>query len=270
MIIFLFAGERVPTCIMRIVWIFQPTSIEIAVASQILLQAGVVLLYLGNVIYVGAVIRAGTGRHTWLTILQVVLSTATLTAFVMGIASIAVEIYTLDERSRYNCLQLQRAVNIYFVALAATPLGLLVAAYFGHRKRLFRVMKDTWFDAAIVGATSLLCMLMSGFKAGVLWAPQRPLWSPAWYHSKSALYVLEFAPEVLLLGLYIMVRIEKRFNALSTPEVPVLSPGRPVMAAPSLGGLTTPAGSKQASMFRERHVSATPPLIPEICYSSPI
>ena len=97
------------------------------------------------------------------------------------------------------------------------------------------------------------------------------MWDPAWYHSKSALYVLELAPEVLLLGMFILVRVDRRFHALTSPQqVVAASTEKEVVAQACSVGMTTPGGSKSTSVFRERHVSETPPLIPEICYSSPI
>lgn len=270
-IILLFAAERTPALVMRIAWTFRPTNIAIAVTSHILLQAGVVVLYLGNLVYVGAVIRAGTGRHTWLTILEAALSIMTLSAFVMGVVSVVVEVHTLDERTRENCLWLQRAVATYFVALTTTPLALLVAAFRGHRKSLFRVMKDTFSDAAITTVAALLCMLTSSFRAAVSWAPQRALFNPAWYHSRAAFYAFELAPEVLLLLVYMLARVDQRFHRLgeSQTRVEAVAPPPP-MTIPSFVVTESPSASKATSTYTGRHVSETPPRIPEIYYTSPV
>jgi hypothetical protein len=213
-LLFLFSGERVVACVLRIVWASRQTSVEIAIASQILLQAGVLLLYIGNLLYTGAIIRAGTGQHNWLTVLQITLSILTLTAFFMAVAAIVLEVYTLDQHTIANCRQVLRAAATCFVVLAATPLALIVAAYFSHREQLFQVVQNTWFDAVVTGISSLLCVLTAGFKMSVLWEAPRSLWNPAWYHSKPALYGLELGPEILVLALFLLVHVETRYHCL--------------------------------------------------------
>lgn len=267
--LFLFALQRVPTYVLLVVGNFQSSEVAIAVAAGTLIEVGIVLLYLANLVYVAAVIRAGTGQHTWLKILQVALYITTVLAVVMAIVGVVVVIFTADEEVLENCLYVRRAVAMFFLTLAIAPLGLLVAAYFGHRKRLFRVVRETWVDLAITAVAALLCMLVSGFRTGVIW--QAPGFGPdlTWYQSRASFYALQMAPEILLMIMYMLVRVDKRFHELGEtqeerqmvhhqPRIEIYSPEMP----------DTMNGSKETARYYERTASRTPPpLLPEICYS---
>lgn len=266
--LFLFALQRIPAYILLIVSNFQTGEVAIAVAAGTLIEVGIVLLYLANLVYVAAVIRAGTGQHTWLKILQVALYITTVVAVVMSVVGVVVVIFTADEKVLDNCLYVRRAVATFFLALAIAPLGLLIAAYFGHRKRLFRVVRETWVDLAITAAAALLCMLVSGFRTGIIW--QEPGFGTdlEWYQTRASFYALQLAPEILLMVMYMLVRVDKRFHELGEtqeerqvvhqPRIEIYSPEMP----------DTMNGSKETSRYYERTASRTPPpLLPEICYS---
>ncbi|KAJ0122639.1 hypothetical protein J7T55_003154 [Diaporthe amygdali] len=130
-ILFLFSGERVVACAMRIAWAFRPANVRIAVASQVLLQAGVLLLFLLNLILAERVLLdrdLGIRSRRCLKALLGTLSALTISALVMVVVSIIVSVYTLDQNTIDRCRDVQRAAATYLLALAAAPVAMLVFA----------------------------------------------------------------------------------------------------------------------------------------------
>ena len=212
LLMYLFSGERVVACAMRIAWAYRIANVRIAVASQILLQAGVILLYLMNVIIAGRVLRTLFGHRSWLRSILAALSIMTISSLVMVITAIIVSVFTLEERSRDACLDVQRAAATYFVLLTTAPMMMLAACL---KHKYNQVDGRLRSILALTAMSALLCMIMAGFKAGVIWETPRPIFSPAWYHSNICLYALGFGPEVLDLTMLFMARVDVRCNSLS-------------------------------------------------------
>ncbi|KUI62715.1 hypothetical protein VP1G_09832 [Cytospora mali] len=204
-ILFLFSGERVLTCVLRMVWAFKLTNVRVAVASQVFSQAGVLLLFLLNLILAERIwldrkVRARTRLR--LRIALITLSTLTVSALIMEIASIIVSVYTLDQKTISTCRNVQRTGATYFLILATTPLAMLALAFLtspaSSTKRQGTSSGElVRFPVTIV--SSVLCILNAGFKTGVVWTPPRSLFDPAWYHSRACLYVFGFTAEVCVL-----------------------------------------------------------------------
>lgn len=217
-VLFLFSGERVLTCILRIVWAFNLTSVRIAVATQIFLQAGVLLLFLLNLILAKEVWlgrQPGARTRRALTTTLITFSTLTISALIMVIASIIVSVYTLDHKVITNCRDVQRAGATYFLVLAATPLIMLALAFSTSPTRPAEAqvkLRDDSSLTVITVVSSVLCVLNAGFKTGVVWAAPRPLFDPAWYHSRACLYTFVFTTEICVLVLLYSTRVDLRFQ----------------------------------------------------------
>lgn len=216
-ILFLFSGERVLTCVMRITWTFKLASVRLAVASQIFLQAGVLLLYLLNLILAERVWldrQPGARTRLGLRVVLSMLSALTVSALIMVITSIIVSVYTLNQTSISTCRNIQRAGATYFLILATIPLAMLAMASvssspFSNKHHGGLHKKNSKISVTVI--SSIFCVLNAGFKAGVVWAPPRSLFDPAWYHSRACLYVFVFSTEVLVLALLYATRAELRF-----------------------------------------------------------
>ena len=58
---------------------------------------------------------------------------------------------------------------------------------------------------------SCLCIIISGFKTGVLWSPSRSITNPAWFDYRPTLYVFDFTLEILILAVYTSSRVDEMF-----------------------------------------------------------
>ncbi|KUI70799.1 hypothetical protein VM1G_11657 [Cytospora mali] len=216
-ILFLFSGERVLTCVLRIFWAFKLTNVRVAVASQVSLQAGVLLLFLLNLIlaerfWLDRKLRART--HVRLRFALVTLSTLTISALIMEIASIIVSVYTLDQKTISTCRNVQRAGATYFLILATTPLAMLALAFLtspASSTKRQGTFSGELFRLSVTIVSSVLCIMNAGFKTGVVWTPPRSLFDPAWYHSRACLYLFGFTMEVCVLILLYATRADLKF-----------------------------------------------------------
>lgn len=213
-ITFLFSGERVLACAVRMAWASRPDNIRIAVASQVLLQAGVLLLLLLNLILAERVLlarRPGPRARRCLRVLLGAMSALTVSALVMVVVSIIVSVYSLNQRTIERCRDVQRAAASYLVILAVAPAALLLVAPLFSAMPIPRGTKVMRAKGTIVLSSCLLCALNAGFKAGVLWARPKSLFDPAWYHSRACLYIFVLGTEVVALVLLLATRADLKF-----------------------------------------------------------
>lgn len=215
-ITFLFSGERVLACALRIAWASRPDSVRVAVVSQVLLQAGVLLLLLLNVVLAERLWldrQPGPSTRRCLRVLLGGISGLTISAFVTLVVSVVVSVYYLDQGIIDRCRDFQRAAATYVVVLALAPVALLLVAPRVSTVPIPQRTITRRFKVAIVLSSCLLCTINTGFKAGVVWARPKPLFNPAWYHSRTCLYTFVLGTEVVAVIMLFVTRIDLRFRS---------------------------------------------------------
>lgn len=78
--------------------------------------------------------------------------------------------------------------------------------------------------------TSILLTLGAAFRAGITYLP-RKIDNPAWYHSKACFYIFDFGIEIVVLILYAVMRVDRRFI------VPNGTKGKGDFRAGGMGGI---------------------------------
>ncbi|KAL6233612.1 hypothetical protein BDW75DRAFT_214608 [Aspergillus navahoensis] len=208
---------RITTLVLRIVWANRQHNIRIGIAANIFVNAGVLLVYMINLILAQRILRAKQPHLGWHPIPRVggkVFYYLIPAALIMVITAIVLSFYTLDPVTRSDCRDVQLTAITYLLVFTCLPLLHIIPAVmlpkskqeetFGQGSMLAKIV--------IVTASTFLCILIAGFKAGILWSPARPISNPAWYHSKAAFYVLNFVLEIMILCLLTFSRIDKRFH----------------------------------------------------------
>ncbi|MCJ1438290.1 hypothetical protein MMC27_007678 [Xylographa pallens] len=220
---FLFSGAmfgfcmaRSVTCIMRIVWAFRPTNVSIAIAASVLVAAGVVILFLINLLYAQRILRAAHPRSGW----HPLLSSAFMALYAVLIATLIILIsftvlsfYTLDPSKRQTAHDLQLYGGTLFAVIAFLPIPIVLAGIIvPHKSRVEKFGSGRFRTKLyiLVTAASLLS-LGAWFRIGTSYLSPRPLGNPAWYQGKACFYVFDFSVEVLVIWLYILVRVDRRF-----------------------------------------------------------
>lgn len=215
-LLFGFCMARLTTLVLRIVWSTIPHNTSLAIAASIFVNAGVLLVYIINIILSQRILRAKQPRLGWNPVLRAgykVLYGLIIGALAMVITSVVLSMKTTNLHIKHQCRDIQLAAITYLLVFTCVPLVHLAAAFL-----LPRSTDEESFGqgsmtskSLIVGLSTCICILIAGFKCGTAWSPPRPASHPAWFHSKASFYVFNFACEILVLSLLTFSRFDRRF-----------------------------------------------------------
>tara|TARA_R110002060_G_scaffold9136_2_gene13635 strand:- start:61 stop:1344 length:1284 start_codon:yes stop_codon:yes gene_type:complete len=228
-LLFGFCMARITTCTMRLVFASYARNVHIAIAAQIFVAAGVLLLFIINLIFTQRVIRATHPHWAWSKPFSIILKAYYVSIVLMLIALIFCTVqafYTLSTTIRDIDRIVQLVGSTYFAVAAFLPIPLLALNFLIPRKPLTcpsfspggKGRKVEKFGTGkfkskilILVTTSSLLTFGAAFRAGIAYVP-RPKQNPAWYHDKAWFYVVNFAVEIIVVGIYAFVRVDRRFH----------------------------------------------------------
>jgi hypothetical protein len=206
---------RVATLVLRISWANRPHNVRLAIAAQIFVNAGVLIIYIVNLILAQRVLRAKKPRIGWHPVVRVtykILYVAIGAALAVVITSVVVSVYTLNSHTRSICRDIQLAALTYLLCFTCLPIIHIAAAFLLPKSEGEAFGQGSMKSKTIILAvSSCLCMSIAGFKAGANWSPPRRAIDPAWYDSKACFYVFNFTLEICILCTLIFGRIDQRF-----------------------------------------------------------
>lgn len=209
--------SRIVTCSLRLATLIHPHNIRLAIAAQIFTAAGVLLIFVINLLWTQRVVRSLHPQFGWhripSTALKLLWPVLALT-LVITIVSVVQSLYTLRPRT----LHIDRALQLYgttFLAIVSfLPLPILALCFaFPRTQRADAFGKGSLRTkiAVLVTGTVLVCFGAT-YRAGTMWmAPvsmRQPL--PAYYH-KAAFYLVNFGVEIVVVALYAGARVDRRF-----------------------------------------------------------
>ncbi|ROW05486.1 hypothetical protein VSDG_00039 [Cytospora chrysosperma] len=213
-----FCTARITTLALRIAWASHPTNVNLAIAATIFVQAGVLLLFLVNLIFTQRIVRSYHPRVGWSRAAGLVflfLYFCVFSMLVMAITATVDSFFTLDPATRRIDLDIQRFVGTFLAVLAFLPIPVAVLAVASPRSRLRpekfgqgRHSTKLW----LLLSTSAVLTLGAGFRVGVSFTTPRPASDPAWYHSKPCFYCFNFVIELLVVYTYVISRFDRRFH----------------------------------------------------------
>ncbi|KAK4580395.1 hypothetical protein LTR86_000598 [Recurvomyces mirabilis] len=216
-VLFGFCMCRVLTFILRIVWATRPHDVNVAIAANIFVNAGILLIYIINFIFALRIFRARQPELGWNRALHYV---CVAFYWMMGLAiclvisMVVVSSYTLKPSLLHAARDVLLAgLTVFTVFTALAPAMLITslllresakAEHFGKGEMRMKII--------ICGISCALALLIAGFRCGTTWEAPRPMHDPAWYDNKAAFYCFEFVPEIMILGLFAVTEIHLRFH----------------------------------------------------------
>ncbi|MCJ1365199.1 hypothetical protein MMC16_004320 [Acarospora aff. strigata] len=216
-LMFGFCMARIVTCIMRIVWAVNITNVRVAIAAQVFVAAGVVLLFIINLIFAQRILRATHPHFGWHKLFSLafkIIYATIVISLVMLITCTVQSFYTLNNNTR----RIDRDVQIYgqvlFAFVAFLPIPLVLGSLLVPRRTRVEKFGSGRFRtkiAVLLAAAVLLC-LGASFRVGTNIKAPRPKNNPAWYHSKACFYIFNLTIELVVVAMYAMVRVDKRFH----------------------------------------------------------
>jgi hypothetical protein len=203
---------------MRIASVKLPLNARIAIAAQVFVSAGVVILYIVNLVFAQRVMRASHPNFGWHT----ALNAAFRSLYVLIVITIAMVIvvgvqsfYTLNA----NTGRIDRDVQLYgltfFAVVSFIPLPLVIGGLVVPRRHtLDRFGHGRWrTKIRILVLATLLIAFGAAYRAGITWKTPVPrtLPMPAYYH-KGAFYIINFGVEIIVVYMYAILRVDRRFH----------------------------------------------------------
>ncbi|KAI4267536.1 MAG: hypothetical protein L6R38_008217 [Xanthoria sp. 2 TBL-2021] len=211
-----FCMARITTCIMRIVWATRPRNIHIAIAAQIFVAAGVVLLFVINLIFAQRIIRAAHPNSGWHPVFKhsfTAIYVLIVIALVMVIITNVQNFYTLNANTKRIDRAVILAVGTFYTFISFLPFPLVIGGLVIPRKTRVEKFGSGRFRTkiAVLLTASFLLSLGAAFRVGTNFKTPRPIDNPPTYFNKGCFYFFNLTVEVLVVFLYVVVRVDRRF-----------------------------------------------------------
>ena len=224
-LMFGFSMARITTCIMRIVWATRPTNIRVAITAQVFVAAGVLLLFVINLIFAQRIVRAAHPHFGWHRAFSLAFKAVYVViglSLVMLITCTVQSFYTLDTNTRRIDRDVQIYGQVFYAFVSFLPIALVLAALVVPRTTPLDKFGSGRFrtKVCVLLLSAVLLCLGASFRAGTNIKSPRPLDDPAWYHSKACFYIFNFTVELLVLVMYAALRVDRRFHVRDGSHAP--------------------------------------------------
>ena len=212
-----FCMSRIVTMIMRIVWATRVTNLRIAIAANIFVYVGVLLLFIVNLVFSQRVVRSlhpNTGWHPAFHYTFVGIYVLIVVTLCMLVTSVIQSFYTLNHNTKRIDRDILLYGQTYFAVVSILPYFFVLGALLLPRKAQVEKFGHGRFRtkvAYLLTATTILA-LGAWFRVGTNYAGgERPVRDPAPYQSKACFYIFNFTLEIIVIILYVVIRVDKRF-----------------------------------------------------------
>ncbi|ROW09381.1 hypothetical protein VMCG_02585 [Cytospora schulzeri] len=220
-VLFGFCMARSTTLVLRIAWASHPTNINLAIAAGIFVQAGVLLLFIVNLVFAQRLLRSYHPRLGWSRGVGwafQVLYFCVLAMLIMVITATVDSFFTLNTGTRRIDRDIQLFVGTVLAALAFLPIPVTILAVVVPRPRSQQQLPEKFGQGRhrtklwLLLFTSAILTLGAGFRIGVNFTHPRPATDPAWFHSKPCFYCFNFVIELVVVYTYVISRFDRRFH----------------------------------------------------------
>jgi len=203
---------------LRIAWAYNRRSVNLAIAAQIFVAAGTVILYIINLFLAQRLMRARHPHIGWSKPFSIFIGPfvigTTFTALILIIITSVQAYFTLDANThRIDHYILLAGVTEFAVASFIPIIVILIMLMIPRRTYIDKFGNGkykTKVAIALIGTT--LIALGSAFRAGGAWLPAASINAPVkWYFSRTCFYIFDYGLEVIVLYMYLIARIDKRF-----------------------------------------------------------
>ncbi|KAK3487627.1 uncharacterized protein B0T23DRAFT_446506 [Neurospora hispaniola] len=215
-LLFGFCMARVVALATRIAWALHPDDENLAIASQIFVAAGVLLLFITNLVFAQRMIRAYHRFFGWspgLTRLFRGIFGSIVIVLVMVITVTIQSFFTLNRQTHRIDKDIQLFCGVYLAVIACLPISLVLAAALVPRRTPIDRFGVGHFRTkfGLITFTSVLLATGAIFRAATNFVV-RPLNNPAWAQTKAAFYCFNFGIELVVVITYLLSRFDRRFH----------------------------------------------------------
>lgn len=219
-----FSMARIVANTLRIVWAVHPTNARIAIAASIFANAGVVLLFVINLILSQRLLRAYHPHIGWSLPGKIVfrfLFSSVGASLIMVIVAVVYSFYTLNPNSLAKIRDIQLFAVTFLAVLAFLPIPIVAFCLLWPRRGVTDAFGSGSMRTKIIALifTAALLTLGAGFRAGVAFQ-KRPATDPAWFHHKACFYTFNYVIELIVVFTYAFIRFDLRFHVPNGSNAP--------------------------------------------------
>jgi hypothetical protein len=213
-----FCMARIVTLSLRISWAYFPHNVKLAIAAQVFVAAGVVIIFIVNLVFAQRMIRASHPRFGWhpmlgswtfklIYIIIFLTITMLITATVDSFYVISPYIHHVD-----RSIQLYGVTCFAIIAFLPIPLVLLLLAI-PRSHPLDNFGKGHWRTKPVILLTGTTLIAFGAiYRAVTTWFTMVPMSQPMpSYLHKAAFYIANFTVEILVVYLYGFTRVDQHF-----------------------------------------------------------
>ncbi|KAK9784616.1 hypothetical protein SCARD494_12668 [Seiridium cardinale] len=213
---FAFSLIRALALILRIAWASYSTNARLAIAANVLTQAGTVLVFIINLFFAQRILRGYHPKFGWSKpagILFKFLFASVVLSLLMVIITTTQSFFTLDETTREADRRVQLFGSTYLAILAFLPIPIVTLAAIIPRQYVVEKFGTGSWRAKmfLLLFTASLMTLGAGFRMGTNYSP-RPIADPAWYHSRGPYYAFNYVLDLIVTYVYLSISFHKRFH----------------------------------------------------------
>ncbi|KAJ4379642.1 hypothetical protein N0V86_004824 [Didymella sp. IMI 355093] len=215
--IFFFCVSRILTSILRIASTVHSRNVKLAIAASIFVAAGVLILFIVNLIFAMRLVRSLHPRLGWHPAFGVIFKLLCVligATIVMVIAGTVQSFFTLDPGTKATDRSLQLYGSTFLAIIATLPLPIVVSSLlipysppdrFGIGRLRTKVI-------VLLVSTTLLS-IGAWYRCGSTWAPPIPRSQPLpGYLGKGPFYIFNFFVEIQTVLMYAILRVDLRYH----------------------------------------------------------
>lgn len=211
-----FCMARTLTCSLRIAWAYKLNNVSLSIAAAIFANAGVLLLFVLELLFAQRCLRAAFPKFGWSKLLHYAFLINYLLipcVLVMVIVTNIYAHYTLNISSLNSCRDTLLVAATYMSLFSFLPLALSILIAILPKGQDCENFGTGSLEnkLLIVGLTSFLLCLGAVFRTAISFMPARPVSYPYSFDGKACFYVFYFSFEIVVVYTFLLVRIDKRF-----------------------------------------------------------
>lgn len=217
-LLFGFCMARIVTCIMRISSMCKPQNISLAIAASIFVAAGVLLIFIVNLLFAQRLIRATHPNFGWHRAFSLVLKAIYVLiglTLAMVITTTVQSFYTLRPRTRNIDRDFQLYASTFLAIVSFLPIPIVILGLIIPRKTRVEKFGSGRFRTKVyvLLVASVSVCLGAAFRCGTAWKTPVPRTHPLpAYYSRACFYIFNFVVEIIVVYLYAILRIDLRFH----------------------------------------------------------
>ena len=240
-LVFGFCMARITANVLRIVWACRQHNTNVAIAAGVFTNAGVLILFIVNLIFAQRVMRAHHPRFGWSTPARMafrILYTAVGACLIMVIVAIVYSFFTLDATILKELRDVELVAVTFLATLAFLPIVIttlcLVIPRMDSVENFGRGTMRT--KIILLYFTATLLTFGASWRAACVYIV-RPGSSSPWFDSKAAFYCVDYTVELIVVFTYTISRFDRRFHIPDGSSAPGhYSQGGPKPKAQAIGG----------------------------------